>query len=121
MTPIVRHAALMAAGSLLVFTAFIVAATLRRKRWWLLLHRSAGLAGTSVILLGAVAAVAVIAFSTGRHLRAPHTWLGAVTISALVSDSSTVSRVTLYATLGSSPAYSSVEMAFNGGSGRYGR
>jgi len=70
----------MAAGSLLVFTALIVAATLRRKRWWLLLHRSAGLAGTSVILLGAVAAVAAIAFYGGRHLRVPHTWLGAVTV-----------------------------------------
>ncbi|MBU4120871.1 MAG: hypothetical protein KKA48_04885 [Proteobacteria bacterium] len=81
MTPIVRHAALMAAGLLLVFTALFVAATLRRKRWWLLLHRSAGLAGTSVILLGAIAAVAAIAFSTGRHLRVPHTWLGAVTIA----------------------------------------
>jgi len=32
MTPIVRHAALMAAGSLLVFTALLVAATLRRKK-----------------------------------------------------------------------------------------
>jgi len=71
----------MAAGSLLVFTAILVAAALRRKRWWLLLHRSAGLAGTSVILLGAVAAVAVIVFSTGRHLRVPHTWLGTVTIA----------------------------------------
>lgn len=81
MTPIVRHAALMAAGSLLVFTALFVTATQRRKRWRLLLHRSAGIAGTSVILLGTVAAVAAIAFSTGRHLRVPHTWLGAVTIA----------------------------------------
>lgn len=81
MIPIVRHAALMVVGSLLVFTALFVAAILRRKRWWLLLHRSAGLAGTAVILLGAVAAVAVIASSTGRHLRVPHTWLGAVTIA----------------------------------------
>ena len=79
------HAALMAAGFLLVFSALIVAMTQRRKRWWLKIHKAIGLTGGSLMLLGAVAAVAAVASTPeGHHLRTPHTWLGVLTVSAAI-------------------------------------
>lgn len=79
------HAALMAAGFLFVFTALIVAMTQRRKRWWLKIHKAIGLTGGSLILLGAVTAVAAVASTPeGHHLRTPHTWLGVLTVLVAV-------------------------------------
>ena len=79
------HAALMAAGFLLVFSALIVAMTQRRKRWWLKIHKAIGLTGGSFLLLGAITAVAAVASTPeGHHLRTPHTWLGVLTVSAAV-------------------------------------
>ncbi|MBA4424089.1 MAG: hypothetical protein C0390_13495 [Syntrophus sp. (in: bacteria)] len=79
------HAALMAAGFLLVFSALIVAMTQRRKRWWLRIHKAIGLTGGSLLLLGAITAVAAVASTPeGHHLRTPHTWLGVLTISVAI-------------------------------------
>jgi hypothetical protein len=79
------HAALMTAGFLFVFSALIVAKTQRRKRWWLRIHRAICLTGASLLLLGAIAAVAAVASTPGgHHLRTPHTWLGVLTVSAAI-------------------------------------
>jgi hypothetical protein len=79
------HAGLMAAGFLSFFAAVLVAVTQRRRRWWLRLHRGAGLLGTLVILTGMTAAVAAVAAAAKGHLRTPHTWLGALTIATAVA------------------------------------
>lgn len=80
------HATLMAAGFLLVLSAMIVAMTQRKKRWWLRIHKAIGLTGGSLILLGAVMAVAAVASTPeGHHLRTPHTWLGVITVCAAVT------------------------------------
>ena len=60
------HAALMAAGFLFVLSALIVAMTQRRERWWLKVHRAIGLTGSSLMLLGAITAIAAVASTTGR-------------------------------------------------------
>ncbi len=79
------HAALMAAGFLMVFSALIVAMTQRRKGWWLKAHRAVGLTGGLLMVLGAVTAVAAVASTPeGHHLRTPHTWLGALTVAAAI-------------------------------------
>jgi hypothetical protein len=79
------HAALMAAGFLLVFSTLIVAMTQRRKRWWLKVHRAIGLTGGSVMVLGAITAVAAVASTPeGHHLRTPHTWLGVLTVAVAI-------------------------------------
>jgi hypothetical protein len=79
------HAALMAAGFLLVFSTLIVAMTQRRKRWWLKVHRAIGLTGGSFMVLGAITAVAAVASTPeGHHLRTPHTWLGVLTVSLAI-------------------------------------
>jgi hypothetical protein len=79
------HATLMASGSLLVFSALIVAMTQRKKRWWLKSHKAIGLTGGSLLLLGAIVAVAAVAATPeGNHLRSPHTWLGVLTVCAAI-------------------------------------
>lgn len=79
------HAALMTAGFLFFLSALIVAMTQRRKRWWLKIHKAFGLTGGSLLLLGAIVAVAAVASTPeGRHLRTPHTWLGVLTISVAI-------------------------------------
>jgi peptidoglycan/LPS O-acetylase OafA/YrhL len=79
------HAALMASGFLLVFSAMIVAMTQRKKRWWLKSHKAIGLTGGSLLLLGAVVAIAAVASTpAGDHLRTPHTWLGVLTVCAAI-------------------------------------
>ena len=79
------HAALMATGFLFVLSALIVAKTQRRKPWWLKVHRAIGLTGGSLLLLGAVAAIAAVASTPeGEHLRSPHTWLGVLTVSTAI-------------------------------------
>ena len=79
------HAALMAAGFLSFFSALLVAATQRRKSWWLRRHRAVGILGTFFILSGISAAIAAVAAAATGHLRTPHTWLGALTIAAAVA------------------------------------
>ena len=79
------HAALMASGFLFVFSALVVAMTQRRKRWWLKIHKAIGLTGGSLLLLGAITAVAAVASTPeGHHLRTPHTWLGVLTVSVAI-------------------------------------
>jgi uncharacterized membrane protein len=79
------HATLMALGFMLVFLALVVAMTQRKKRWWLKRHKAIGLTGGSLILLGAIAAIAAVASTPeGNHLRTPHTWLGVLTVLAAI-------------------------------------
>ena len=80
------HAGLMTAAFLSFFSALLVAATQRRKPWWLRRHRAAGILGTLFILSGMTAAIAAVATAAEGHLRSPHTWIGALTIAmALVT------------------------------------
>ena len=82
------HAALMAAGFLLVLSALIVAMTQRRKRWWLKIHKAIGLTGGSFMVLGAMTAVTAVASTPeGHHLRTPHSWLGALTVAVAIMHS----------------------------------
>ena len=79
------HATLMAAGFLFVLSALIVAMTQRRERWWLKVHRAIGLTGSSLMLLGAITAIAAVAATPeGHHLRSPHTWLGVLTVAVAI-------------------------------------
>jgi hypothetical protein len=79
------HAGLMAAAFLSFFSALLVAATQRRKPWWLQCHRAAGILGTLFILSGMTAAIAAVAVAAKGHLRSPHTWIGALTIAAALA------------------------------------
>jgi hypothetical protein len=78
------HVVLMAAGSVMIAAAIFIAMTQRRKRWWLRLHRGAGLSGAVLILGGAAAVVTAITIAAGKHFNSPHTWFGALTVVAVV-------------------------------------
>ena len=78
------HVALMAAGSVMVAAAIFIAMTQRRRRWWLRLHRGAGLSGAILILAGDAAAVTAITIAAGKHFNSPHTWFGALTVVAAI-------------------------------------
>jgi hypothetical protein len=79
------HAALMAAGFLLVLSTLIVAMTQRRKRWWLKIHKAIGLTGGTFMVLGAITAVAAVASTPeGHHLRTPHTWFGVLAVAVAI-------------------------------------
>ncbi|MFZ4438298.1 MAG: hypothetical protein ACOYOS_07725 [Syntrophales bacterium] len=79
------HAGLMTAAFLSFFSALLVAATQRRKPWWLRCHRAAGILGTLFILFGMTAAIAAVAAAAEGHLRSPHTWIGALTIAVALA------------------------------------
>lgn len=82
LNPLTGHVSLMAAGTLFVFAALLIAKTQRKKPWWLRMHRIFGVSGIVLIFSGAAAAVMLVALSSGEHLRNPHTWLGALTVAA---------------------------------------
>ena len=80
---IALHAGCMLAG-VLSMTAGISIAMIRRKGWWLRVHRWFGSIGVMGLLLGLVAALYMVARETGQHFAVPHAWLGIVTVLTVV-------------------------------------
>lgn len=66
-------------GSLL--TGVAVAMVLRRKLWWLKVHRSIGIVGVAILTAGFLAAILLVSLSGGPHFASLHTRLGGVTLS----------------------------------------
>jgi len=81
MDPFLIHVLLMGSGFGLMTAAGIISRFLKRKRWWLKVHRALGIAAAAVLIPGAVAAYFVVEESSGVHLQVPHTWLGASTLA----------------------------------------
>jgi len=80
------HAGLMVGGFLLMATGVTAAMFFRKKRWWLKLHRLAGVAGTCAFFLGVAMAFLMVAQAGEAHLKMPHAWLGtAVFLLAVVT------------------------------------
>lgn len=79
------HGALMGAGWVMAVAAILIAATQRKKQWWLRFHRGLGLSAGVLILSGAAVAVTAVTITGGEHLRSPHTWLGAPTVAVAVA------------------------------------
>ncbi|OPY08233.1 MAG: Eukaryotic cytochrome b561 [Syntrophaceae bacterium PtaB.Bin038] len=72
------HAGFMIAG-LVLMTAGVTTARLMRKRpWWLRVHRALGACGALSVLFGVSAAVAMVAGFGGPHFQVLHAWVGAV-------------------------------------------
>jgi hypothetical protein len=74
------HAGLMTGGFLLMATGVTAALFFRRKRWWLKVHRYAGLTGVCAFFLGVVMAFLMVAQAGEGHLKMPHAWLGAAVL-----------------------------------------
>lgn len=83
-TLLLFHAGFMIIGFLSMATGASVAMFMRRKRWWLRVHKGAGFLGTFCILAGFAAAVSMVALSSGEHFRITHHYAGLVTAACAV-------------------------------------
>ena len=52
---------------------------LRRKRWWLRFHKTAGILGALIVLVGLAAVIFMVTLSGGEHFSVTHTFIGAMT------------------------------------------
>jgi len=74
------HIGFMLASMALLLAGVAVAMGFRRKRWWLKVHRRAGIGAGFVLLGGFLAAILLVSQSAGAHFASPHTWLGGATL-----------------------------------------
>jgi uncharacterized iron-regulated membrane protein len=58
---------------------------MKNKRWWLRLHRSIGMIGASLGVLGIATAVIMVSALSGIHLRIMHSYVGLFTILILIT------------------------------------
>lgn len=85
MYPFYSHVLFMTTGLLAMTAGVGIARFLRQKRWWLKVHRPAGIAGAVCLSAGFAAAVVMVSQSGGGHFQVPHTWLGLVTILCAIA------------------------------------
>jgi hypothetical protein len=74
------HAGAMTMGVLLMAAGAGVARFQRQQRWWLKAHRIAGMMGSSMVLLGLVAAILMVNHSGSGHFKVPHAGSGLIMI-----------------------------------------
>lgn len=74
------HATLMIAAFVGLFVGFVVARFLKRRRWWLKVHRSIGLTGAIFVLVGLGAVVLQITLTGRSHFRIPHSYFGMLVV-----------------------------------------
>jgi hypothetical protein len=85
MSPFYSHVLFVNAGLLAITTGVVIARFLRQKRWWLKIHRPAGIIGAACLSAGFVAAVVMVSQSGGGHFLVPHTWLGLAAVLCAVA------------------------------------
>lgn len=65
-------------------SGIFIARYLKKKRWWLKIHRWFGIAGASLAVVGLVVAIFMVSARSGIHLRVAHSWFGAVTTALII-------------------------------------
>lgn len=78
------HGALMSTAFALLFIGMFFPRYLKKKRWWLKIHRRIGISGAVIGVVGIATAVYMISQTTGIHLRVLHSWIGLVTIVLMI-------------------------------------
>jgi len=78
------HVGFMGTATGILLAGMTVAVVLRRKRWWLKLHRRTGITGAGFMAVGCCAAVLLVSLSGEPHFGSLHTRLGGVTLSGAV-------------------------------------
>ena len=78
------HAGCMLAGFLSMAAGITIAMFMRKRKWWLRVHRRLGSAGVACVLLGFVAALFMVSRWTGHHFAVPHAHMGLVTILSVL-------------------------------------
>jgi len=85
MTLLYTHAGLMCIGFAFLLAGFIVVRFMKRKTWWLKVHRLCGILGGSCAVLGFCAVALGIVSAGGQHLRIPHSYIGVVAVILVVA------------------------------------
>ncbi len=78
------HAGFMLIASAGLLTAVPVARFLRRKGWWLKVHRRLGLGSVAFLAAGFLAAIVLVSSSGQPHFGSLHPRLGGLTLSGAV-------------------------------------
>jgi len=78
------HAVLMATAFVLLFLGIFFPRYLKRKKWWLKMHRRIGIAGGTIGVAGVAMAVYMIFQTTRVHLQVLHSYVGLITIILIV-------------------------------------
>jgi len=69
----------MAAGFLLMLAGIATAMFMRRRRWWLSIHKAAGTLTAVCFLCGFTFAILMVGVSVEEHFRVTHAYLGLLT------------------------------------------
>ncbi|HAJ25786.1 MAG TPA: hypothetical protein DCG53_00810 [Syntrophus sp. (in: bacteria)] len=79
------HVFFMTAGLLAMTAGVGIARFLRQKRWWLKIHRAAGITGAVCLSAGVAAAVVMVSLSGDGQFKVPHAWLGLATFLCAIT------------------------------------
>ena len=70
------HAGLMLLTVFLLLNGALIARLLKKKPWWLKVHRSIAITGVILFLIAIIAIALQITLTERAHLRIPHSWVG---------------------------------------------
>ncbi len=76
------HVTLAFAAVILMGTAVVTAAALRKKRWWLKVHKSLAMAGALLAATTAIVGWFMVQNWQGTHLNGVHGYLGLATVAS---------------------------------------
>jgi hypothetical protein len=78
------HAGLMILALCIMLIGAIIARFMKKKAWWLKVHRSLGITGAILLLMAFFAIALQITLTERAHFRVLHSWIGVVAIGFAV-------------------------------------
>jgi len=81
---LIGHAAFLSVSFLLMVVGMLLARYLKRKKWWLKVHRRLGLSGGILGLLGLGLGAYMVEVTSGVHIKAVHTYVGLLTVVLII-------------------------------------
>lgn len=78
------HAGLMILAFCIMLTGAIIARFMKKKAWWFKVHRSLGITGAILVVLGLFAEALQISLMGRPHFTVPHSWIGIVAVGFAV-------------------------------------
>lgn len=70
------HAVLMILALCIMLTGAIIARFMKKKTWWLKVHRALGITGVIFFIIAILAIVLQISLTERAHFRVIHSWIG---------------------------------------------
>lgn len=83
---LIIHIVTMSSSFAAMTVGMLVSRFMRKKRWWLKVHRILGIVGTIIGVIGVGTAVFMIWTYSGAHLRVIHSYFGLITIIVIIAS-----------------------------------